>query len=230
VAMTGGGAVFAAELEEADEENGETVVEEEVVAAEREEDIEISDEMKQVLRDELKYTARDVKLMRPEIASMVVYNKLIRPIEGMPRNWYVEGAGPVGPLRENALKIAAALVVVGAGAALSLKGGVGDGIDMSAIVDSLKKVPSTLAGLPKSFMKQAKETAEEGRLAVQEALEPEPEKTFSEGEIKEMEDEVPHSIKPGSKPSLTGNEDKSALDKFLSKIENMIKGFFSIKI
>ncbi|KAG7366732.1 hypothetical protein IV203_029402 [Nitzschia inconspicua] len=227
-AVTAGGAVLMAEeeIDVAQDDDNDTVLKE-VVAAELEDDIEVTDEMKQVLRNELKYTARDVKLMRPEIASMVVYNKLMRPVEGMPRNWYVEGAGPIGPLRENALKIALAIAVAGAGAAFSLNGG---GMEISELLDPLKKVPASIAAFSKSFMKQAKTKVEESSVVVEEALEPEQETTFSGEEMKEMENEVPHSIKPGSKPFLTGNEDKSALDKFLSKIENMIKGFFRIEI
>ncbi|KAG7352674.1 hypothetical protein IV203_008722 [Nitzschia inconspicua] len=227
-AVTAGGAVLMAEedVDVAQDDDNDTVLKE-VVAAELEDDIEVTDEMKQVLRNELKYTACDVKLMRPEIASMVVYNKLMRPIEGMPRNWYVEGTGPIGPLRENALKIALAIAVAGAGAAFSLNGG---GTEISELLDPLKKVPASIAAFSKSFMKQAKTKVEESSVVVNEALEPEQETTFSEEEMKEMENEVPHSIKPGSKPFLTGNEDKSALDKFLSKIENMIKGFFRIEI
>jgi hypothetical protein len=185
----------------------------------------ITDEMKQVLRQDLKYTRRDIKLMRPEIASMVVYNKLLRPIEGMPRNWYIEGAGPAGPLREHAVKIAIAVAAVSGVTAVGI---LGDGLDMSELTRNLKQIPAALAKLGKKTKKDATAQLSEVKEALDEVT---AQKTFSEQETNEMENEVPHSIKPGEKPAgLMGKEDESALDKFLTKIETMIKAFFNIKI
>jgi hypothetical protein len=185
----------------------------------------ITDEMKQVLRQDLKYTRRDIKLMRPEIASMVVYNKLLRPIEGMPRNWYIEGAGPAGPLREHAVKIAIAVAAVSGVTAVGI---LGDGLDMSELTRNLKQIPAALAKLGKKTKKDATAQLSEVKEALDEVT---AQKTFSEQEMNEMENEVPHSIKPGEKPAgLMGKEDESALDKFLTKIETMIKAFFNIKI
>merc|ERR1712037_1048552 len=48
----------------------------------------INEEIKNALRNDLRYTEQDLLYMRPEIARMVFHHKLARPIEGMPKNWY----------------------------------------------------------------------------------------------------------------------------------------------
>jgi hypothetical protein len=231
-AVTAGGAVMAV-TEEEDEVEGNSVEEEAVApsTSDLEVDVTITEEMKQVLRDDLKYTKRDIKLMRPEIASMVVYNKLLRPTEGMPSNWYIEGSGPAGPLREHAVKIAIAVTAVGGVAAIGIKG---DGLDMSELTDNLKQIPAALAGIPAALAKFGKKIKKDAAAQLPEVKEGFEEvtsqKTFTEEEMNEMEDEAPHSIKPGENPGLMGNKDESALDKFLTKIEMLIKAFFNIKI
>jgi hypothetical protein len=211
------------EKDGSEDKSEESVEVEEVV-------VEISDETKLILRKELGYTARDVSVMRPEIASMVVYSRLLRPTEGIPRNWYIEGTGPASPLRENAIKIAVAMAGLGALAVVGAKGGFeGKGIDLSSILDSLKKIPVALATIPKAVLSAGKRVKTEAVAALSESPIEEETRTFSEEEVQEMEEEVVHSIKPGEKaPNL--NEDKTALDKFLTKIEDIIKGFFRIKI
>ena len=50
----------------------------------------IDAELKSILMNELRYTKHDVRKMRPDIAPMVVDHKLVRPYEGMPKNWYLD--------------------------------------------------------------------------------------------------------------------------------------------
>jgi hypothetical protein len=81
-----------------------------------------------------------------------------------------------------------------------------------------------------------KETLEE-KDTLSTSIEPEMSSSSSSSEEQERRNEIENnnrtplrSIKPGSKPSLTGHEDQTALDKFLTKVETMIKAFFQIKI
>ena len=46
--------------------------------------------LKSILMNELRYTKHDVRRMRPDIAQSVVDHKLVRPYEGMPKNWYLD--------------------------------------------------------------------------------------------------------------------------------------------
>jgi len=233
-AVAAGGAAVAIEEEESVADEGADQEARDKEDTGLQETVEISDEMKDVLRNELHYTARDVRLMRPEIASMVVYNRLIRPIEGMPRNWYIEGAGPVDPRRKK-IELAAkwaACVAVGILARTAYEK---QEIDLTGVTDSLRGAIAGLSTIPKAFTsagQQIKETAVAALPSHDEQSESSSpsEKTFSEEEMQEMEDEVVHSVKPGTKKVPNRHEDKTALDKFLTKIEDLIKGFFRIEI
>lgn len=237
VGVTAGGAVVEVEEDDVDEEDAageeEATLEQAVDVVEI---VQISDEMKDVLRNELHYTARDVQLMRPDIASMVVYNRLFRPIEGMPLNWYIEGAGPPSSaLRGNAIKIALTAAIVGAVALVSLKGGETLGNGMSGMVESLKKIPAALVAIPKRVLSAAKSIKGKAFKALPAASSAtvtatEPPPTVTEEAAEEKVDEVVHSIKPGSKTGPNLDEDKTLLDKFLTAIEKAVKGFFRIKI
>mmetsp|Transcript_35575 Transcript_35575/g.86095 ORF Transcript_35575/g.86095 Transcript_35575/m.86095 type:complete len:491 (+) Transcript_35575:116-1588(+) len=210
----------------------------------------ISDEMKLILRNELSYTRREVKLMRPEIAAMVVYNRLSRPGEGMPPNFYVEGYGPPGPLREHGSKIVVTAIAVGTVAltATALKDG---DFDLDDIVDALTSIPKALlaagaavsgkvgASLPSKKSEAVAEPADKvgmvglpGEMIEAEVVEETTRGSPEEDNTDEtaIEDDSVHSIKPGTKTGPKVNEDETAFDKFLTKVENLIKGFFRIKI
>eukprot|EP00529_Nitzschia_sp_RCC80_P022730 CAMPEP_0113453976 /NCGR_PEP_ID=MMETSP0014_2-20120614/7629_1 /TAXON_ID=2857 /ORGANISM="Nitzschia sp." /LENGTH=489 /DNA_ID=CAMNT_0000345375 /DNA_START=119 /DNA_END=1588 /DNA_ORIENTATION=+ /assembly_acc=CAM_ASM_000159 len=210
----------------------------------------ISDEMKLILRNELSYTRREVKLMRPEIAAMVVYNRLSRPGEGMPPNFYVEGYGPPGPLREHGSKIVVTAIAVGTVAltATTLKDG---DFDLDDIVDALTSIPKALlaagaavsgkvgASLPSKKSEAVAEPADKvgmvglpGEMIEAEVVEETTRGSPEEDNTDEtaIEDDSVHSIKPGTKTGPKVNEDETAFDKFLTKVENLIKGFFRIKI
>ena len=81
----------------------------------------IDEELKQVLIKDLRYTEEDVANMRPEIATEVVDNKLARPTEGMPKNWYSDSevANKEDPLLVRKKGLIATVALVGA-AALSV--------------------------------------------------------------------------------------------------------------
>eukprot|EP00529_Nitzschia_sp_RCC80_P022512 CAMPEP_0113510582 /NCGR_PEP_ID=MMETSP0014_2-20120614/38217_1 /TAXON_ID=2857 /ORGANISM="Nitzschia sp." /LENGTH=490 /DNA_ID=CAMNT_0000406551 /DNA_START=67 /DNA_END=1539 /DNA_ORIENTATION=- /assembly_acc=CAM_ASM_000159 len=211
----------------------------------------ISDEMKLILRNELSYTRREVKLMRPEIAAMVVYNRLSRPGEGMPPNFYIEGYGPPGPLREHGSTIVVTAFAVGTVAltATALKDG---DFDLDDILDALTSIPKALlaagaavsgkvgASLPSKKSEAVAESAADtvGMVGLPgEMIEAEVVEETTRGSPEEdgtdetaIEDDSVHSIKPGTKTGPKVNEDETAFDKFLTKVENLIKGFFRIKI
>jgi hypothetical protein len=247
VSVTAGGAagVAAAIIDDEGDDDEADVVE---TTSEVAEISGISDEMSQILLKDLSYTKREVKLMRPDIAAMVVYNRLSRPGEGMPPNFYVEGYGPPGPLREHGAKIVVTAIAVGTVAltAASIKEG---DLDLSDISDALKSIPKALLAAGAAIKGKAyaaipskKKTVSrgpgliEGRPAqmVEVEVVEETTKGTEEEDRKDLDVEedlkTMHSIKPGTKAGPKVNEDETALDKFLTKIENLIKAFFRIKI
>ena len=179
---------------------------------------EITDEMKAILRKELRYKARDVKVMRPDIAAMVVANRLRRPTEGMPRNWYVEGAKPSNALQDNVVKVSLALVAAGAVALIGLKGE-DLGIEFDAFGDALKKITSKSIG-------KKKKTADTPAVVTPPVVQ-EVEATEVEEEEDHPQSVMPFTDKP---PAYEKDLDKTWLDKVITSIENAVKAFFRIKI
>jgi hypothetical protein len=202
----------------------------------------LSDEMKQVLREELRYTERDVLVMRPDIASEVIANRLARPTEGMPRNWYVEGTGPETSVRKDVLRLAGGVVVSAALAAAAYtvanRAGGDSPFDGTAILDKIKNIPKSIVSVVGQHARDKSAVALPGSSDRQETSSAtatsDPtgsENAITEGEAKGLDEEVVHSIKPGTKVVPDSDrQDKSALDKFLTKIENLIKAFFNMKI
>ena len=86
--------------------------------------LEISKEMKDTLKG-LKFKAREIDLLRPEIATELAEKGLQRPQEGIPQNWLVEGASIGVSAREQALKISVLLAALGGLAFVGGKGGIG---------------------------------------------------------------------------------------------------------
>jgi hypothetical protein len=203
----------------------------EVAAGDEDATTEITEEQKTTLMKELNYKRGDIKVMRPEIATLVLANGLRRPIEGMPANWYVEGASPKLSVRANAVKVALTLVALGAVAAIGVKGD----LDFSQFTDQVSgmmgKIPAALAAIPAAL--SSKPPAKETALAVvptppvaDEVPEPEEDKS-------ENDDGKPHSIKPSvdhSHLKQVVDPDKSWLDQGITKFENFFKAIFNIMI
>jgi hypothetical protein len=205
---------------------------------------EITDEMKSILQRELKYTPRDVKVLRADIASVVVAKRLRRPIEGMPPNWYVEGAKPSnGGLRQHVIKVSLTLAAVGTVVLLGLKGE-DMGLDLDDVQDALKKFPAMLATMPAALQSatgRVKRSTVAALPAAASAVEEPPAAAAEQGETaaaeqgetdEKSEEDHPHSVKPGAThaPSYEEDLDKSILDKVITSIENVIKAFFRLKI
>jgi hypothetical protein len=183
----------------------------------------ITDEMKEILIKELHFTPQDVKVLRPDIAAMLVANKLQKPREGMLPNWYLPTAvtnnKKVGNLRQVMLKASISVIAVGAAALLVVKGQ--ESIDLDQVQDTLSKIPALLVGASG----RGKQQASPSSVVVETATVPEEEAVVEE-------EEHPHSIKPGATeaPAYEQDLDKTPLDKIITKIENMIKAFFRITI
>lgn len=216
------------EIETAPEEAGDTS---EVAAGDEDATTEITEEQKAILMKELKYKRVDVKVMRPDIAALVLANGLRRPIEGMPANWYVEGASPKSSVRPKAVKIALTIVALGAVAAIGVQGD----LDLSQLTDQVSemvgKIPAALAAIPAAL--SSKPTAKKSSaLAVVPTPPVADEVPEPEEDEPENDDGKPHSIKPSVDHSrLTKEEpDKSWLDKGITKFENFFKAIFNIMI
>jgi hypothetical protein len=182
--------------------------------------LEITDDMKKALK-ELKYKSREVALMRPDVAAELAGKGLQRPPEGIPKNWYIEGARPTTSLPANALKMAVALVALGGVTVMGLKG---DGLpDVGGLLGAIPAVLKSM--LPAKSASTSTPGAISSTTAVVEEV-PQAEK-----EAKEDEDH-PQSVKPFSQdvPAYEEDLDKSWLDKGITKIENLIKAFFNAKI
>lgn len=198
----------------------------------------IDDALKEVLMTELRYTKDDVSRMRPEIAVDVVRNKLMRPTEGMPKNWYID---PIDSSKKQSFlakkkRLVVSVAAVGfAALVLKEKDTVGDAFE--EMVDALQVIPKSLvaailaakqrvtpkskpttpatpAVAPKSEMKEES--------TVEEDTEDEPENT----------DTSVHSIKPGTSPEEVPDPelDSTWLDKMITRIGGLVKSFFNIRI
>jgi hypothetical protein len=228
---------------EEEEALAETTAEEaaetsEVVAGDEDTTTEITEKLKTILMKELKYKREDIEVMRPDIATLVVANGLRRPIEGMPANWYVEGTLPKSLVRAKAVKVALTIVVLGAVAAIGVHGD----LDLSQLTDQVSemvgKVPAAIpvALFSKSPAKNAAAPAAKKSSAL--AVVPAPPVADDDDEVPEPEDKPEkddgksHSIKPSVDHSRLKEEDldKTWLDKGITKVQNCLKGIFSITI
>lgn len=191
---------------------------------------EITEDMKKALKD-LKYKSREVKLMRPEVASELVSKGLQRPPEGIPQNWYVEGAKPLSALRQNAFKMALALVALGGAAVVGLKG---DGLpDVGALLGTIPTVLKSMLPDKSASPNKPEKTSTAGTVTVAGEVPPsEVAEGVAEKEAAVTEEDHPHSVKPFSHdaPAYEENLDKTWLDKGITKIENLFKAFFNAKI
>jgi hypothetical protein len=198
---------------------------------------EIAKEVKEVLRKTLKYTAKEVEAMRPEIADYVVAKNVLRPDEGMPPNFYKKGMvpSPQPKLFKKALKAVVAVAAVGAAAFFVSDSGVFDldNFDVDVLLNWMGKLPAAIAGVPAVLasmvpsIKMGSASEETASVSPEETTDSEPEIVQDE---KSQEDDHAHSIKPFTHDKPEEDQDKTWLDKGLSAIENAIKGFLNMKI
>lgn len=208
-------------------------------------DLQITDEMRTVLLKELRFTPRDLKVLRPEIAAMLVAQKLQKPREGMPPNWYLpsdavpSSSNKSGKLRSLLVKTSLTVVAVGTAALVASKGH--EMIDLDDIQETFQKIPAALAAIPAAFgsMKEKavpspppppSQSARSTRDVLEDSGSVESAPPGDSEEEYDL-DGHPHSVKPGAAvPAYEKDLDKTVLDKIITKIENAIKAFFRIKI
>jgi len=229
-AVGGGGSDSGSQVADAEPTKDDEETQAEVAVAE---EAMIPNEVKDILLNELDFKPSDLKVLRPEIAAMLVENRLQKPYEGMPPNWYLPNtySQTTDKMRKNLVKAATTAVGVAAVALVAAKGKDMGGIfDLDEIKELLQKIPAALAAIPAS-----RESRQQNKAATKEVtsvpiMDPEEVEPQDDDEA-EVEDH-PHSVKPGATeiPAYEKNLDKTALDKFITKIENAIKAFFRIKI
>eukprot|EP00531_Pseudo-nitzschia_arenysensis_P010219 CAMPEP_0116139608 /NCGR_PEP_ID=MMETSP0329-20121206/13402_1 /TAXON_ID=697910 /ORGANISM="Pseudo-nitzschia arenysensis, Strain B593" /LENGTH=430 /DNA_ID=CAMNT_0003634661 /DNA_START=267 /DNA_END=1559 /DNA_ORIENTATION=- len=200
----------------------------------------IDEETKNVLITDLRYTEEDVANMRPEIALDVVNNKLARPTEGMPKNWYIDQDAATSKPSILAKKkgLIVTVAVVGA-AAISI----GVLKDNDAIGDTVEDIVDALQAIPKSVaaVVVAAKNSVTGGVSTKKkapALKPAPvskkdtETSEEEDEESETKDTSVQSIKPGTTPNEVPDPDIDTtwLDKMLTRIGGVFKSFLNIKI
>jgi hypothetical protein len=206
----------------------------------------IDDDLKKVLVTDLRYTNDDVSKMRPEIARDVVHNKLARPTEGMPKNWYSDPETAPSSTKASSLLshlakkkgLVVSVAFVGTGAAaLVLKNSDNVGETLEDFAGALKSLVGMVVAAKKSVQdrisavtKSSKETPAPAPVAATESAAEEEESP--EGEDAESKDTSIHSIKPGTTPNEVPDPDvdHSWLDKGITQIGNLFKSFFNIKI
>ena len=181
------------------------------------ETLELSKEIKDTLK-RLKYKSREIKQLRPEVAAELAEKGLQRPQEGIPQNWFVEGASVGVSIREQALKISVVLAAFGGLAFVGAKGGIGG---------LIAGVPSVLKSLI-----PAKSSAPVAGSASSLIAETEVSLVPAPVEEEDNEDDHPHSVKPNSTspPAYEQDLDKSLLDKMITKVGNVFKAFWNAKI
>jgi hypothetical protein len=197
----------------------------------------ITDEMAAILRKDLKYTAQDVKLMRPDIAAIVLAKSLRRPFEGMPPNFYIDGKAPSNGLRRAIVRATLTIAAVGAVAILGLNGDLDFAKGAAkpfALLAAVPSKPQSAVSKPKketTAVKAPKETVTSIPI-VSSSTDESPSVDGDGEDEKDTEDDHPHSVKPYAShaPAFEEDLDKTWLDKVISKIENAIKAILRIEI
>lgn len=180
------------------------------------ETLELTKEIKDTLKG-LKYKSREIDHLRPDVAIELAEKGLQRPQEGIPQNWFVEGASIGISIREQALKISVVLAAVGGLAFVGAKGDI-IGHLIAGVPTMLKSI---LPGKPVPVAKPA------SPLIAETEVSPVP------GVVEEEDkDDHPHSVKPNSTspPAYEKDLDKSWLDKVITNVGNAFKAFWNAKI
>ena len=191
----------------------------------------ISVAMAKILREELKYSGKEVSAMKSEIATMVVEKRLHRPTEGMPPNWYRDGKPPA-PL--DVKRVLTRVVIPVAAGALAVRAATASGgfdFDVSEFFEKIPFRKNEPAPVEIPVAEPVKETIPSELetfpvdLEMEEAdedIKPVNEHTGALG------DAHPHSVKPGQVPQ--DELDVTWLDKAITAVERRIKAFFRMEL
>ena len=183
----------------------------------------ITQEMKQVMIKQLNYRSSDLKVIRPEIASIIVAKKLERPMEGIPQHWYKdESKSTTSALTDHLKK--AALVALTCGIAFLARSNAQ--IAFSAVASVFQS--STRSSKTPSTPRLENDDPYANFLStVATASVPETEEKETGGPhetVKPIEHE--HSVRPGEKYPEEPL-DETWLDKGITAVERQIKKLFS---
>mmetsp|Transcript_5125 Transcript_5125/g.10847 ORF Transcript_5125/g.10847 Transcript_5125/m.10847 type:complete len:398 (-) Transcript_5125:147-1340(-) len=200
---------------------------------------EITEEMKTIMLKELKYRASDLKVIRPEIASIIVAKMVERPAEGLPAHWYKERAATTAAASSSGKEGRTARKILISAVATTLAIGLGSKVDFSSTIGGglsmLKPSPSA----PKPSMQEnpyqayhadieeIKKESQSVYAAIEEAKkEPEttPVSTTPEPVVDPMHD---HSVRPGEKYPAEPI-DETWLDKGITAVERRLKSLFGL--
>jgi hypothetical protein len=200
----------------------------------------IDNETRQVLIKKLKYKAKEVDAMIPEIGFILVSKNLQRPFEGMPTNWCKPGYQPsstrnIHPFVKALPKIVLPVII----GAIAVKAGTNKFFFSSSSStstpnynDSFSEVKSNdLASASVSdFPAYDDLTADLSSAAThREPLVPQTEPLRPVNDhTNALRDKHPHSLKPGL--PVEDELDVTWLDKLLTAVERKIKVFLQIKI
>jgi len=205
---------------------------------------EITEDMEKVLVKELKYRRKEVRVMRPDIATVAVSKRLRRPLEGMPDNWYVTGSKPSGARvgTSSILLRPTVIVSVVAGAAFVVLAGTKKGeLDISEMIDSCKELFSSItaskaSGVSSESVSETTPGTEAEEEEVREEEEEEEGVAFEEASVLRVNEHTnklgephPHSIKPG-RPPIEDEVDVTWLDKAITAFERKLKAIFGKEI
>lgn len=200
----------------------------------------IDEDLKTILITDLHYTEEDVANMRPELAQEVVDNKLARPTEGMPRNWYIDPELAVKQesilAKKKGIIVTVAMVGTVALSVGVLKENDSIGDTVEEIVDALKEIPKAIVALVIAAKSKVTGGVSTKKKPLPVATPPvaveEPEEEEVDDDEPETKDTNVHSIKPGTTPKEVPdpNLDTTWLDKLITKIGNGFKSFLNMKI
>jgi hypothetical protein len=208
---------------------------------------EISSEMKRVLIQELAYRRVDVQAMRPEIAAMVIAKKIRKPMEGLPRNWYIDENSAVAwrSRLQHALlggRFAAAPVIAILLGAVIVSGRTNllDGMSLGQIFPSRRQKASS--SLLPTFPETTAEDSQDDVLGQDdmmvgstansnEGVTASSGTTSTSSVVGAAGDSIAHehSVRPGEKPSPEPI-DETGLDRALTVITKMFSAIFQKKL
>jgi hypothetical protein len=194
----------------------------------------LSEEMKAILK-ELHYRDGEIKLLREEIAQVIVDQKLPRPKAGLPASYYLNGKLPRPSLLHDLLPKVILPAVASVLAVTLLVCSNSNESGPSFVTTTLRRIfPRRRTSLdlnsqrlkPPLPLKVEEETLNDESVGEDSETD-----VADQGEDvggDEEEDAPVHSIKPGEIPH--DNPDRSRLDKFLSKIERFIQKILNMTI
>lgn len=176
----------------------------------------IDAQTERILKRDLKFSGREISQMKPAVAAVVAAKRLHRPVEGMPRNWYISPPVASKPKMIRWKRVLPRLIIPVAVGALAITQG-------ESIMESIMDLASGAVDGVVSTQHQQQPSA------IEEDVDPYAESLLAETTPDPVvHDHKPHSIKPGSMPD--DEVDVTWLDKLLTAVERKVKAFLRWEI